>query len=275
MDMKTHSDKLWDLYKERRDSGLPVSLTVSFSNGTESFYYSSNPPKPGAADRQKQRRRQRGCRGHGGRARVQKDAGAAKTAAAVPSYAAVTRAPPSLPQTCPTKRARHPSEASNVSLTVNTTAPTKVVDAPPNSNSGTQNADAAADTDKEVATSADSEAVAIPVAAISSRPNRPQTTMQQKDRTATIQKMSNNSTDKPLPPPTPSPLSPAPKLDGFYHTPTTYRSSRWGGRGTPARSPSPGWSSPTLRRMKPSRLPSSRWRSPSLRRMKPSWPPYK
>ena len=43
MDMKTHSDKLWDLYKERRDSGLPVSLTVSFSNGTESFYYSSNP----------------------------------------------------------------------------------------------------------------------------------------------------------------------------------------------------------------------------------------
>ena len=263
--MKTQSDKLWDLYKERRESGLPVSLTVSFSNGTESFYYSSNPPKPGAADRQKQRRRQRGCRGHGGRARVQKDAGAAKTAAAVPSYAAVTRAPPSLPQTCPTKRARRPSEASNVSLTVNTTAPIKVVDAPPNSNSGTQNADAAADTDKEVATSADSEAVAIPVAAISSRPNRPQTTMQQRDRTASLQKMSNNSTDKPLPPPTPSPLSPTPKLDGLYHTPTTYWSSKWGERGTPPRPPSLGWRSPTLTSWSPSPNRTRRRMTPSFK----------
>ena len=106
--MKTHSDILWDLYKERRESGLPVSLSVSFDNGTESFYYSSNPPKPGAADRQKQRRRQRGCRGHGGRARVEKVAGAAKATAAAPSYAAVTRTPPSPPQARPMKRARRP-----------------------------------------------------------------------------------------------------------------------------------------------------------------------
>ena len=113
MDMKTQSDKLWDLYKERRES----SLLVSFSNGTESLYYSTNPPKPGAADRQKLGRRQRGCRGHGGCPRIKKDAGAAKTAAASPSNAAVTRAPPSLPQACPTKQARRLSMASNVSDT--------------------------------------------------------------------------------------------------------------------------------------------------------------
>ena len=77
------SDKLWNLYEERRESGLP--------------------PKLGAADRQKQHRRQRGCRGHGGHARVQKDAGAAKTATAAPPYAAVTRTQPSLPQTRRTK----------------------------------------------------------------------------------------------------------------------------------------------------------------------------
>ena len=115
--MKTQSDKLWDLYKERRLSGLPVSLSV-FNNGTESFYYSSNPPKPGAADRQKQRHRQRGCRGHGGRARVEKVAGgAAKATAAAPSYAAVTRTPLSPPQTRPLKRARRPSEANKVTRT--------------------------------------------------------------------------------------------------------------------------------------------------------------
>ena len=131
--MKTHSDILWDLYKERRESGLPVSLSVSFDNGTESFYYSSNPPKPGAADRQKQRRRQRGCRGHGGRARVEKVAGgAAKATAAAPSYAAVTRTPLSPPQTHPMKHARCPSVANNVSHTIHETAPIKAVDASPN-----------------------------------------------------------------------------------------------------------------------------------------------
>ena len=82
-------------------------------------------------------------------------AGAAKTAAGAPSYAAVTRTPLSLPQTSPTKQARRPSDASNVSHTVSMTAPIKVVDTPPNFISGTQNADVATDTDKEVATSVD------------------------------------------------------------------------------------------------------------------------
>ena len=171
--MKTHSDILWDLYKERRESGLPVSLSVSFDNGTESFYYSSNPPKPGAADRQKQRRSQRGCRGHGGRARVEKVAGgAAKATAAAPSYAAVTRTPPSPPQTRPLKRARRPSEANKVTRTTQEVAPVKAVDASPKLTSGTRNTDAAADTVKEIAISADSAAVATPVAAVSSQQSK-------------------------------------------------------------------------------------------------------
>ena len=176
--MKTHSDKLWDLYKERRESGLPVSLSVSFDNGTESFYYSSNPPKPGAADRQKQRRRQRGCRGHGGRARVEKVAGAAKATAAAPSYAAVTRTPPSPPQARPMKRARRPSETNNASHTIQEIALVKSVDASPNIVSGTLKADIAADTVKEIAISADSAAVAAPVAAVSSKHNKTKHTMQ-------------------------------------------------------------------------------------------------
>ena len=98
--------------------------------------------------------------------RVQKNTDTAKTATALPSYTAVPRIPLSLPQTRRTKRAKPPSEASNVSHSVNTTAPIKVVNAPTNSVSGTQNTDVAADTDKEVATSANSEAVTIPAAAL-------------------------------------------------------------------------------------------------------------
>ena len=56
---------------------------------------------------------------------------AAKTAAGAPSYAAVTRTLLLLPQTRPTKQARRPSDASNVSHTVSMTAPIKVVDTPP------------------------------------------------------------------------------------------------------------------------------------------------
>ena len=119
---------------------------------------------------------------------------AAKTAAGAPSYAAVTRTLLLLPQTRPTKQARRPSDASNVSHTVNMTAPIKVVDTPPNFISGTQNTDVATDTDKEVATSVDSEAAAIPVAAISSRLKRPQLTMQLRDWAAYLQNMSKNST---------------------------------------------------------------------------------
>ena len=184
--MKTHSDKLWDLYKERRESGLPVSLSVSFDNGTESFYYSSNPPKPGAADRQKQRRRQRGCRGHGGRARVEKVAGAAKATAAAPSYAAVTRTPPSPPQARPMKRARRPSETNNASHTIQEIALVKLVDASPNIVSGTLKADIAADTVKEIAISADSAAVAAPVAAVSSKQSKTKHTMQLRGRSKSL-----------------------------------------------------------------------------------------
>ena len=183
--MKTHSDKLWDLYKERRESGLPVSLSVSFDNGTESFYYSSNPPKPGAADRQKQRRRQRGCRGHGGRARVEKVAGAAKATAAAPSYAAVTRTPPSPPQARPMKRARRPSETNNASHTIQEIALVKSIDASPNIVSGTPKADNAADTVKEIAISADSAAVAT-VAAVSSKHNKTKHTMQLRGRSKSL-----------------------------------------------------------------------------------------
>ena len=57
------------LCKLRRESGLSVPLSVSFSDGTESYF--SSDPKPGAADRQKQRRRQRGAEGCKGRAFTQ------------------------------------------------------------------------------------------------------------------------------------------------------------------------------------------------------------
>ena len=200
--MKTQSDKLWDLYKERRESGLPVSLSVSFNNGTESFYYSSNPPKPGAADRQKQRRRQRGCRGHGGRARVEKVAGAAKETAAAPSYADVTRTPPSPPQARPMKRARRPSETNNVSHTIQEVAPVRAVDASPKivSVSGTQKADVAADTVKEIAISADSAAVA----AVSSKHSKTKHTMQLRGRSKSLSITSpspNPTNQATIPPP--------------------------------------------------------------------------
>ena len=50
-------------------------------------------------------------------------------------------------------------------------------DASPNLASGAQNTDDASNSDEEVVTSSDSEAVAITVAAVSSRLNRPQLTM--------------------------------------------------------------------------------------------------
>ena len=79
--------------------------------------------KPGATGRQKQRRRQRGYRGHGERARVQK--GAVKTVVIALSYASVTRTPPLPPQTRPLKRVRRPREESNVSHTLRTKASIK------------------------------------------------------------------------------------------------------------------------------------------------------
>ena len=58
-----------------------------------------------------------------------------------------------------------------------------------------QNADVANDTDKEVATSANADAVAVPVAAISSRFNRAKLIMQLRDRTSSLPNISNNSSD--------------------------------------------------------------------------------
>ena len=121
MDMKTQSDKLWDLYKERRES----SLLVSFSNGTESLYYSTNPPKPGAADRQKLGRRQRGCRGHGGCPRIKKDAGAAKTA--------LQPHPPTLLS----REHRHRCLRHALLSKLDASAWHQMFQTPPNSNSGT------------------------------------------------------------------------------------------------------------------------------------------
>ena len=50
----------------------------------------------------------------------------------MPSFAAVMRTPLSVPQTRIMKQARHPREASNVSDTVNMTAPIEAVDSSPN-----------------------------------------------------------------------------------------------------------------------------------------------
>ena len=104
---------------------------------TQSDYYSSNPPKPGAADRQKQRRRS------GEDVEDMKDVCESKRTLAQPRQ--LLPRPPTLLSRI-TEQARRPSEALNVSHTVNVTAPIKVVDAPANSFSGTQNADVTADT---------------------------------------------------------------------------------------------------------------------------------
>ena len=79
-----------------------------------------------------------------------------------------------LPQTCSRNRARRPSEANNVSH-IHEIAPVKAVDASPKLAS--LKADVAADTVKEVAISADSVAVATPVAAVSSKHSRAHHTM--------------------------------------------------------------------------------------------------
>ena len=163
--------------------------------------------------------------GHGGRARVEKVTGAAKETAAAPSYAAVTRTPPSPPQARPMKRARRPSETNNVSHTIQEVAPVKAVDASPKIVSGTQKA---ADTVKEIAISGYSAAVAAPVAAVSSKQSKTKHTMQLRGRSKSLSITSPSSnptnqapaTNKPIPPPTPTPLSPILQLDGQYHTPT-------------------------------------------------------
>ena len=142
--MKEHSDKLLDLYKERRESGIPVSLTVSFSNGTESFYYSSNPPKPGAADRQKQRQCQRGCQGQGGgRWRSQDSCSLAFLRCCRENTSVAASDTP------------HEARQKNFHTLYTRQLQLKGLMHLP------QNADAANDTDKEVATSANADAVGV------------------------------------------------------------------------------------------------------------------
>ena len=41
--MSTITDKLWGIYRESRDAGLDVSLTVSICNGAETFVFKSVP----------------------------------------------------------------------------------------------------------------------------------------------------------------------------------------------------------------------------------------
>ena len=129
--MSTITDKLWGIYRESRDAGLDVSLTVSICNGAETFLFKSVPSNC-VADMGNHGRRKhgrgRGRGRRGGRAqRSARSAGAAQLAAAAPSheasagspglapaapsYAAVARSPPSLLQSRTVKRAKRPSGA--------------------------------------------------------------------------------------------------------------------------------------------------------------------
>merc|ERR1712049_59541 len=126
--MSTITDKLWGIYRESRDAGLDVSLTVSICNGAETFVFKSVPSNC-VADMDNHGRRKhgrgRGRGRRGGRAqRAARSAGAAQLATAAPShetsagtlglapvapsYAAVAR---SLLQSRTAKRAKRPSGA--------------------------------------------------------------------------------------------------------------------------------------------------------------------
>ena len=84
--MSTITDKLWGIYRESRDAGLDVSLTVSICNGAETFVFKSVPSNCVADMRNHGRRkhgRGRGRGRRGGRAqRAARSAGAAQLAAA-------------------------------------------------------------------------------------------------------------------------------------------------------------------------------------------------
>merc|ERR1712049_37209 len=89
--MSTITDKLWGIYRESRDAGLDVSLTVSICNGAETFVFKSVPSN-GVADMGNHGRRKhgrgRGRGRRGGRAqRAARSAGAAQLAAAAVSSA--------------------------------------------------------------------------------------------------------------------------------------------------------------------------------------------
>ena len=85
-------NKIMELYREACVHGLPVSLSLSHHNGRESFSFTSI-PGPDVAGRPEPRRRPRGGRRRRGRENHGACAGQPTNAA--PSYAAVTRSPPS------------------------------------------------------------------------------------------------------------------------------------------------------------------------------------
>ena len=103
--MSTITDKLWGIYRESRDAGLDVSLTVSICNGAETFVFESVPSN-GVADMGNHGRRKhargRGRGRRGGRAqRAARSAGAAQLAAAAPSYEASACTPGLAPAAAP------------------------------------------------------------------------------------------------------------------------------------------------------------------------------
>ena len=115
------TDKLWGLYRESRDIGLNVSLSVSVYNGSETFVFRSLPPH-GAASLQSRGRR-RGGRGRGGRAQqATRGTCTAQPSAVRPSFADVARSPPSPLQPPTVKRARRPSKTAARAAAALTTA---------------------------------------------------------------------------------------------------------------------------------------------------------
>ena len=115
------TDKLWGLYRESRDVGLNVSLSVTVYNGSETFVFRSLPPH-GAASLQSRGRR-RGGRGRGGRAQqATRGTYTAQPSAVRPSFADVARSPPSPLQPPTVKRARRPSKTAARAAAALTTA---------------------------------------------------------------------------------------------------------------------------------------------------------
>ena len=92
------TDKLWGVYRESKDIGLNVSLSVSVCNGTETFVFQSV-PSHGAAGLQSRGHCHR-RRGQGGRTQQ------AQPSAVGPSYADIARSLPSPLQCRTVKLAR-------------------------------------------------------------------------------------------------------------------------------------------------------------------------
>ena len=152
------TDKLWGLYRESRDIGLNVSLSVSVYNGSETFVFRSLPPH-GAASLQSRGRR-RGGRGRGGRAQqATRGTCTAQPSAVRPSFADVARSPPSPLQSRTVKRARRPSKTAAHAAAALTTAEF-ARSAASSENAATAAESAASDEDVKTASSAVATAAA-------------------------------------------------------------------------------------------------------------------